>query len=968
MTEALRPYLLGAVDDRIRICWEGPHDDDFILSIEASEKNDSRWVYDPKFQNHVGDMDGIYNAEVKGLEPGVAYSYQVNSRSGARSSGSFQLSGGNKGRARYLVMTDPHAFNLKEQMASVATRGRYDAILHLGDMPSGTGVQRDQYQSGWFEAFEGPLAQIPAFYAPGNHDDGPHFDTYFGPQSLSLCRDATGRSFSFTDSTNTHFVFLDSNPWSLSQMNAVNSGVTVPQETELLIEETKNWLTSDLQSDEAQEATWRVVVLHHPYTDEFTNEHIIPIVEAHNVDLVLSGHLHKYHKTVPINSGCVPRPVYITAPSCQDAASGFQRSDGSERLMGDYPEVVAIGDGNYMDLEVSPSALRLIVYGWVDENKLTVVDETVIDKGTGDYRLQMSDLIIDADTEEGCVYLTALVTNDSAGMRVAVVPVIDNGEHYDLHFMSKGSAGGYRYLDSGESVRMTFCHELRSAGDHLVEFGGQQLLVRLPSAAELVCSESAMTLDRDRSLVQVQAELVNQSPSETGRAILQLRWDGVNVVSSPVTLERGVAESRNLVFQYPQGGHHRAELYLNDLLLKRTDFQCGGGIRVIPTLRDKSVWGNDALIRGNPILVADGDRPALLLASDGDYLEIPPSPSMRTPQGFTALVRANVSRLANDDEMAHNPLFVRGKSVGWGATYFARMVIDRNGTMKWGTCHGASEYGWAGGKACVGTWADYLLEFTKDKGGTSAIDNAAVAAVPALPRGASLNEYAELPVFVGYSFIGHVIDEIQRPMYYTHLSAAISEVVFASGERESLGPTHQSSWQADMHPEVRVNLDFGDISVEGGFTSSWRSFRRYQKLYHRDVDVWQVSQLNITADIPAGCQGMITIYTSNDANTVIGSYDVLLHSGADTYPLPVTISGQFVRIGVALTGTVTPGQPIATPTLSKVEVLGRRQDISAAILWSTSAQWADGDFSGNVGVEPVDRLHIFDQFTDPIHG
>lgn len=954
MAEVLHPYLLGAVNDRVHVCWEGPEDTEYLLSVESKEEKGNHQVCRPTFQNHADGIGGVYNAEVSGLTPGIAYSYQVNDRNGTQSSGSFQLSQGNDGSARYLVMTDPHAFNLKEQMAEVAADGDYDAILHLGDMPSGTGFQRDQYQSGWFEAFEEPLAGIPTFYAPGNHDDGPHFDTYFGPQAQFLNRDSTGRSFSFTDSSNTHFVFIDSNPWSLSQMNAVNSGIAVPRETAVMIEETKKWLTLDLESDEARNATWRVVILHHPYTDEFTNRHIIPIVEAHNVDLVLSGHLHKYHKTVPIGSGSAPRPVYITVPSCQDAAVAFERSTGAKRLMGDYPEVVAIGDGNYMDLDITSQALRLTIYGW-GEDKLTAVDTVVIDKVPADPGLEFSEHSIEVDEENGCVYLTARVANNSEGMRVAVATVVDNGKQYDLHFMNEGAAGGYRYLDSNEARTMTFCHELQGAGDHLVEFGDQRQLVRQSTDPQIVADEPMITIDRDPSTVEAQVQLTSQGLGDHAKGTLQLCWDGVSVASCPVTMKCGTTESQTLTFQYPEGGHHQAELYLDGDLVKTAAFDCGGGIAVIPTVRDKSIWGNDALVRGNPRLVSDGDKPALLLETDGDYLEIPPSSSMEAPEGFTAFVRANVSRLANPDEMAHNPLFVRGKSVGWGATYFVRMVIDRNGTMKWGTCHGSSEYGWAGGNAQVGKWADYLLEFTKKTGGNCAIDGQAVAAVPPLAEGSRLNEYADMPTFIGYSYIGHVIEEIQRPMYYTHLPAAISKVVFSAEEGAST-------------EEVRADLDFGDIATQGQFTSGWRQFRKYKKQYFRDVDSWQISEMSITADIPEGCRGTVTIETSDDVDNVSNACDLPLRSGTHTYTLPASISGQFVRIIVELTGNVTPGQPIATPKVTCVEVRGTQEDMSATMLWSTPAQWAQGEFVGNVGVEPMDRLHIFDQFTDPIHG
>jgi 3',5'-cyclic AMP phosphodiesterase CpdA len=58
----------------------------------------------------------------------------------------------------------------------------------------------------------------------------------------------------------------------------------------------------------ATDATWRIVLLHHPpYSDGYQGSNlkarnaITPIVERHHVQLVLSGHDHDYQRSVPIN-------------------------------------------------------------------------------------------------------------------------------------------------------------------------------------------------------------------------------------------------------------------------------------------------------------------------------------------------------------------------------------------------------------------------------------------------------------------------------------------------------------------------------------------------------------------------------------------------------------------------------------------------------------------------------------------
>ena len=81
----------------------------------------------------------------------------------------------------------------------------------------------------------------------------------------------------------------------------------------------------------------------------------------------------------------------------------------------------------------------------------------------------------------------------------------------------------------------------------------------------------------------------------------------------------------------------------------------------------------------------------LCLDNDTDYIEIPAAKDLIANKGFTTIVSANIQRLANENEMGHNPLMVRGKSVGWGATYLFRMVVERSGILRWGICHDITE-------------------------------------------------------------------------------------------------------------------------------------------------------------------------------------------------------------------------------------------------------------------------------------
>lgn len=184
------------------------------------------------------------------------------------------------------------------------------------------------------------------------------------------------------------------------------------------------------------------------------------------------------------------------------------------------------------------------------------------------------------------------------------------------------------------------------------------------------------------------------------------------------------------------------------------------------------------LIHGCPRLEKYKNNYQLCLDNDTDYIEIPAAKDLIANKGFTTIVSANIQRLANENEMGHNPLMVRGKSVGWGATYLFRMVVERSGILRWGICHDITEKNWRGGKIKLHKMARYALSFDKEHGGASYVDGIPVAYVEGISKESILRQWDDQPIFIGYSYIGHIIPELGRPKYYTHLNAKISEVKF----------------------------------------------------------------------------------------------------------------------------------------------------------------------------------------------
>ena len=175
-----------------------------------------------------------------------------------------------------------------------------DVWLLLGDnaYPDGTDVE---YQTRFFDIYPGILRQTPVWSTLGNHDnfDGataswPYYDAFTFPTNGESGGEpsATESYYSF-DWANVHFVVLNS-----------FDEVRTPGSAMLL------WLEADLQ---ATTQDWIVAFWHHPPYSKGSHDsdteiqlqemrqYALPILEAHGVDLMLSGHSHSYERSMLID-------------------------------------------------------------------------------------------------------------------------------------------------------------------------------------------------------------------------------------------------------------------------------------------------------------------------------------------------------------------------------------------------------------------------------------------------------------------------------------------------------------------------------------------------------------------------------------------------------------------------------------------------------------------------------------------
>lgn len=964
------PYLLAPTATGLTITWETniPVSAKLLYGVQESFSNEmtvpcqqgAHWKDSPA-------GIAMYRATLTNLLPATSYSYKIELESGESRIGSFKTLQENPGEIRIVTLSDSHLFTTCEDFTRAAIEYQPDFIVHSGDISMGTGFQKEQYNNNWFQKGANFLKHIPVVYIYGNHDEGPYFDDMLlKPQKDTYHTDRTGRNFSFTYG-NTHITMLNSNPWGFYEMNAIGSNYPVGEVTQSIIDDTITWLHDDLQSVAAQNSTWRIVVLHHPYTDEFTNKRIVSVVEEHNVDLVVAGHLHYYIKNISVNPDVGAKTVYITQGSPHDPGCTIDYGTEGERILPDFPEIVATGTTNYGSICISGEKLVFKTYGFTATHESKLVDEVILVKQ--EPQVVFTDIAIrnSADEQSNTVLIEGTASNQGQGLAAVTLAIRDNDKVTVQNLFGVSGKERVVVLNPGEEKRVQTGYNLTGAGKHTISVGGVTKTIEVKRLEPFFLENCKVKVGQGphSDCVFVSAVVTNNHNTVT-MAEIDLYIDDNRADCKKLELLPYEKRVIQFVYQFCRGGVYQ----LRVAHLEPREVKIQGTLKGCPVIRDKSGRGNHAWLRGTPRIASGKDGVTVTLADYGDYIEIPDSENLRVTDGYSGVVWANITRLATEEEMGHNPLLLKGASIGWGATYLLRMAVERSGGLKWGTCHGSNEYTWQGGKIKQGDWAQYTSAFDKQTGGASYVDCHQVAQIAGIAESEVLRNWEGFPLFIGYSFIGHVIPEIGRPKYFTHLPAQIGQVRFykAKLSQEELEYIYEHPEATGSHEQdLLVWLDFRDIETRGIHKTEWRQPVDFKPAYKAEKRRWSFNVLTAKATIPGSASIQAMVEVSDDGETIKGIKRVCLQNGTQTIDINGLPQAQYIRIVSEFAAAITP-DATDIPELHEYSIKATAEYAMAEFGWATRVDWERGHYEGAVGFEPLDRLTIFDEFSDVIHG
>ncbi len=374
-----------------------------------------------------------HEVKIDGLAPATRYYYSVGDSAESLAGGNdfyFVTSPvtGSDTPTRIWVLGDPGSQSgggsraVRDAYAAWAGDRRADLILMLGDNAYTSGLDH-QYQVSVFDRFRPFLRNTPLWSVIGNHEgnkagkreesadsvyqSGPYYEIFSFPKKGESGGVASNTEayYSF-DHGNIHFIMLDS--------------YFSTDDREQFRHRMLAWLKSDLSN---QRARWIIAAWHHsPYSkgshdsddgsrESYMRQEILPILESHGVDVVLTGHSHAYERSFLLHGAYGPssdirkNPALILdhgngRPTSVSLADGIpatgvyrkNRRDGKGTVYvvtGNASSVSKRGNLDHPAMAVSHRELGSVVID-VDGDTLTsfflndegvVRDSFVIDKG-----------------------------------------------------------------------------------------------------------------------------------------------------------------------------------------------------------------------------------------------------------------------------------------------------------------------------------------------------------------------------------------------------------------------------------------------------------------------------------------------------------------------------------------------------------------------------------------------------------
>lgn len=267
---------------RLRYWKSSDKKEEFMEAEASSQLLSDKYIHNNPDVKH-------WEVNITGLQPTTEYSYRIYNIDNRKESPvySFRTAPREKAPFRFIFLGDTHNDDIVETVLEQALKEAPDAafLVHSGDHVN-TGLFRDQWDK-YLHSGRNFFPRLPFVPTLGNHDSQDGLPPTLYTQLFMLPRtNACGLSpernyaFSYGD---TRFYMIDA------------TGD---------IEKIACWLEEELQQTQEK---WKIAVTHFPpyaRDDSYLEirESWGSLFDRYHVDLVLSGHIHQYFRSYPINN------------------------------------------------------------------------------------------------------------------------------------------------------------------------------------------------------------------------------------------------------------------------------------------------------------------------------------------------------------------------------------------------------------------------------------------------------------------------------------------------------------------------------------------------------------------------------------------------------------------------------------------------------------------------------------------
>ena len=287
----LGPYLMSMTDTSVTIMWR------------TSKSTDGRVFYRQQGQEQEISVEGsstaaVHEITLTELLPATLYEYRVEAGENSSQVHEFMTAPSSKDGFRFLVWGDnqngPEVFS---QLVSAMLPQGPHMLVGVGDHVQ-EGKKAEQFKTQLFGPGRVLFHQVPFFAAMGNHEQNaetwyqlfsyPAADVPVDPFSESYYSYTFGNTFFLVINTNTIIVPVGDTDTPISA-----------------------WIRDQVNSPEAQAATWRVAYAHEPAISESWSagdckydgylqirEFVMPLLAESGFHLYMSGHTHAYERSM----------------------------------------------------------------------------------------------------------------------------------------------------------------------------------------------------------------------------------------------------------------------------------------------------------------------------------------------------------------------------------------------------------------------------------------------------------------------------------------------------------------------------------------------------------------------------------------------------------------------------------------------------------------------------------------------